>query len=141
MEYNKTYGYIGKIEYSGLFILGHARFRINFEGGASTPSGLQPATFNTSNKALQMVIENSKEFINGKIKLISCIEVEEDESVIIAESVEDAADVTRYEDVTTAQMAREVLKRDFGASQGELQNAASIKAYAEKVNVSFPNWQ
>jgi len=139
MSYLKTYGYVGKIECSALFRLGNTNFRFDFIGGSVSADGIQPAKFSTRNIAYQTVIENSKEFLSGKIKLLQQIEVEESPEITIETEEKPAAKKT-YTQVTNAQMAREVLKAEYGATQGELQNVASIRAFAEKVGVDFPSW-
>ena len=71
----KTYGVYGLTEWYGRVKAGTIEAELSFVGGTSSPSGSQPAYMVTKNPITQFVIENSKEFKNGFIKLIMCQEL------------------------------------------------------------------
>lgn len=71
----KTYGVYGLTEWHGRVKAGTIEAKLSFVGGTSSPSGSQPAYMVTKNPITQLVIENSKEFKNGFIKLIMCQEL------------------------------------------------------------------
>lgn len=61
------YGVPGMLEYQALIKVGAAKMKINFTNGSTNEAGRTPATYATSNYAVQHAIENSVEFKNGKI--------------------------------------------------------------------------
>lgn len=67
----KTYGVRGLIEWHTYYAAGRLRLRADFEGGVSTPFGITPARYSTSHPVMQHLIENSPEFKEGKVFLIS----------------------------------------------------------------------
>lgn len=66
----KTYGVAGLSEWHGKLKAGSIEVSVSFTGGTASPSGAQPAYFMTKDPVVQFVIENSKEFKNGFIKLV-----------------------------------------------------------------------
>lgn len=70
----KTYGVSGYMEWVALIECGKATVKVHFSGGSLTGYGVTPAEFTTQNPMTQAIIENSKEFKNGKIFLIREIE-------------------------------------------------------------------
>jgi hypothetical protein len=77
---------------------------------------------------VQELLENSKEFKNGMIKIA---EVYGEPAKVVEASV--------VEEVTTLQQARQYLI-EKGVSIEKLQNKADIKACAAEMNITFPNW-
>lgn len=78
----KKYGIDGLMEYQGCFHAGKTEINVHFKGGMLTAYGVTPATFSTDNKLIQFVIENSREFKGGRIKLL---EADYSEEEILAE--------------------------------------------------------
>lgn len=66
----KTYGIYGLTEWHGKVKAGTIEANLAFVGGTCSPSGAQPAYMVTKDPITQFVIENSKEFKNGFIKLV-----------------------------------------------------------------------
>lgn len=66
----KTYGVSGYMEWVALIECGKATVKVHFSGGSLTGYGVTPAEFTTQNPMTQAIIENSKEFKNGKIFLL-----------------------------------------------------------------------
>lgn len=101
-----------------------------FEGGAVSGLGSRAASYTTSDKNVQELLENSKEFKSGMIKIAE----EYGEPAKVAEVVAAVADVT------TLQQARQYLI-EKGVSIEKLQNKAAILEYAEKKGIVFPNYK
>ncbi len=74
----KTYGVPGTLEYLMLIPCGAAVAKVHFRGGSIQDRNRQPARFSTSRYLEQTIIENSNEFLTGKIILMSSIEVPDD---------------------------------------------------------------
>lgn len=74
----KKYGIDGLMEYQGCFHAGKTEINVHFKGGMLTAYGVTPATFSTDNKLIQFVIENSREFKGGRIKLLEADYSEEE---------------------------------------------------------------
>ena len=66
----KTYGISELTEWHGKLKAGTIEVNVSFVGGTASPSGAQPAYMVTKDPITQFVIENSKEFKNGFIKLV-----------------------------------------------------------------------
>ena len=62
------------MEWVALIECGKATVKVHFCGGSLTGYGVTPAEFTTQNPMTQAIIENSKEFKNGKIFLLREIE-------------------------------------------------------------------
>jgi len=65
----KTYAIHGLSEWHGDVKAGTVSVRVSFTGGTASPSGALPAYFVTKDPVTQFVLENSKEFKNGFIRL------------------------------------------------------------------------
>jgi len=68
----KTYGIYGLTEWHGKVKAGTLEANLSFVGGTSSPSGSQPAYMVTKDPITQLVIENSKEYKSGFIRLVMC---------------------------------------------------------------------
>lgn len=66
----KTYGVYGLTEWHGKVKAGTIEVKVSLVGGTSSPSGTQPAYMVTKDPVVQFVIENSKEFKSGFIRLV-----------------------------------------------------------------------
>lgn len=97
-----------------------------FEGGAVSGLGSRAASYTTNDKNVQELLENSKEFKSGMIKIAEVY----GEPAKVAEPVDEVA---------TIQQARQYLL-DKGVTMDKLQNKADIKACAAEMNITFPNW-
>ncbi len=65
----KTYAVYGLMEWVALLPVGGSVVRIPFTGGSISGYGVKPATFTTDNEVLQRLIENSRHFRSGKIRV------------------------------------------------------------------------
>lgn len=90
--------------------------------------GSRAASYTTNDKNVQELLENSKEFKSGMIKIAE----------VYGESAK-VAEAGVIEEVTTLQQARQYLI-EKGVSIEKLQNKADIKACAAEMNITFPNW-
>jgi sensor histidine kinase YesM len=124
----KRYIITGYLTYSVLLKKENKYMKCCFEGGAVSGLGSRAASYTTNDKNVQELLENSKEFKSGMIK--------------IAEEYGEPAKVAEagvIEEVTTLQQARQYLI-EKGVSIEKLQNKADIKACAAEMNITFPNW-
>ena len=128
-----TYEIHGQVERSSFFRVGKALIRVEFTGGMINSTGSYPAQYSTDNPLYQQAIEASEAFRKGEIKRGKV-----ENSVVAAEQ---AKELTPYAEVTNLQQARSVLIAEpYNCSLSELQNKAAVKAVADEMGVSFPNW-
>lgn len=66
---NKRYEAPGMMEWHPVIAVGRSRLRIPFEGGFFSGRGQSPAIFETSDEALQTMIEASALYEKGRIRL------------------------------------------------------------------------
>lgn len=126
----KRYIITGYLTYSVLLKKENKYMKCCFEGGAVSGLGSRAASYTTHDKNVQELLENSKEFKSGMIKIAEVYGMEP------AKVVEAGA----VDGVTTIQQARQYLL-DKGVTMDKLQNKADIKACAAEMNITFPNWQ
>ena len=123
----KRYIITGYLTYSVLLKKENKYMKCCFEGGAVSGLGSRAASYTTNDKNVQELLENSKEFKNGMIKIAEVYgEPEKPKGNEVPE-------------VTTLQQARQYLI-EKGVSIEKLQNKADIKACAAEMNITFPNW-
>ena len=67
----KTYVARGLLEYRMTLRTGGAAIRICFSGGSMGSNGVISAQYVTDNPAIQAMLENSEQFRNGRIMLLS----------------------------------------------------------------------
>lgn len=65
-----TYGVYNIVEWHASLKMGKATVKVAFTGGAITTNGVTPATYTTNDPVVQLAIERSNEFRNGKIKVV-----------------------------------------------------------------------
>lgn len=126
----KRYIITGYLTYSVLLKKENKYMKCCFEGGAVSGLGSRAASYTTNDKSIQELLENSKEFKNGMIK--------------IAEEYGEPAKVAEagvIDEVTTLQQARQYLMDNFEVTIEELQTRANVKEVAAKMNITFPNWK
>lgn len=127
----KRYIITGYLTYSVLLKKENKYMKCCFEGGAVSGLGSRAASYTTSDKNVQELLENSKEFKSGMIK--------------IAEEYGEPAKVAEQagviDEVTTLQQARQYLMDNFEVTIEELQTRANVKEVAAKMNITFPNWK
>ena len=124
----KRYIITGYLTYSVLLKKENKYMKCCFEGGAVSGLGSRAASYTTNDKNVQELLENSKEFKSGMIK--------------VAEVYGEPAKVAEagvIDEVTTLQQARQYLI-EKGVPMEKLQNKADIKACAAEMNITFPNW-
>lgn len=126
----KRYIITGYLTYSVLLKKENKYMKCCFEGGAVSGLGSRAASYTTNDKNVQELLENSKEYKSGMIKIAEVYGEPEkpkgNEAGVIDE-------------VTTLQQARQYLI-EKGVSIEKLQNKADIKACAAEMNITFPNW-
>ncbi len=77
----KVYGVYNIVEWYANIRAGKATVKVLFSGGAMTTQGVTPATFTTNDPIVQLAIEHSEPYRNGKIKLIKAYPTNEDVAV------------------------------------------------------------
>ena len=70
-DIRKEYGVDGYVDYVAEIRAGKVVHTVHFSGGTESGYGRTPAKFATSDIALQFIIERSKQFKTGKIRLLS----------------------------------------------------------------------
>lgn len=132
----KQYGIYGQTQAVINFPIndGQAWFCAEF-GRGRIGAGLQnrPATFTTSNPVVQGIIENSKEF-GHLIKLVRVSEEREEKKA----AAPAAPALAAHPEILSKEDAVAFLKAN-GAKATNLKDDDSIKKYAEKIGVWFPN--
>lgn len=73
-----VYGVQGMMEYQALIKIGKATLKVLFTDGSITAFGQKPAQYTTTNFLVQRAIEGSADFRRGRIKIVSCVELDED---------------------------------------------------------------
>ena len=145
-QFKKTYGVSGLIDWQAQIKAGKASLIITFTGGGLTSYGVTPAQYTTENLLYQKVIENSKDFRRGKIKLLRTVPLS-DTADITSNSVTDLEEVRKVvpkekmhvvESVYNCSDARIWLKehKDVSVVGKSKQEIIEI---AEKHGVVFPN--
>lgn len=132
----KQYGIYGQTQAVLNFPIneGKAWFTAEF-GRGRIGAGLQnrPATYTTANPVIQGIIENSKEF-GHLIKIVRVSEESEEKKA----AASDAPALTAHPEITSKEDAIVFLKQN-GAKATHLKDDESIKNYAAKIGVYFPN--
>ena len=132
----KQYGIYGQTQAIINFPIneGKAWFTAEF-GRGRIGAGLQnrPATYTTANLVIQGIIENSKEF-GHLIKIVRVSEESEEKKAAVSETPA----LTAHPEITSKEDAIMFLKQN-GAKATHLKDDDSIKKYAAKIGVSFPN--
>lgn len=141
----KTYGVYGMIEWSILLNVAGRIMNIDFEGGLASGTGIRPATFTTRNEIVQFAIENSGHFKQGRIILVSEMDIEEPKEVIaeateiIPTDTEVAAEDNLTEvEVSSLEEAVDYLVSNFDdAKKQQLRSKVTAKAFAETKGIRF----
>jgi hypothetical protein len=141
----KTYGVYGMIEWSILLNVAGRIMNIDFEGGLASGTGIRPATFTTRNEIVQFAIENSGHFKQGRIILVSEMEIEEPNEVIAEDTeitptdTEVAAEDNLTEvEVSSLEEAVDYLVSNFDdAKKQQLRSKVTAKAFAETKGIRF----
>ena len=128
----KRYIIAGYLTYSVLLKKENKYMKCCFEGGAVSGLGSRAASYTTSDKNVQELLENSKEFKIGMVKVAE-VYGEPEPAKVAEEGVID--------EVTTLQQARQYLMDNFEVSIEELQTRANVKEVAAKINRTLPNWK
>ena len=150
----KTYGIYGMVEHS-ILIGPSNNIRIDFCNGRMTTRGVEPCTFTTDNASIQEMIERTKKFKEKYIKLVRKEEIvipdEPTEESPRDEKPSDTPDEVQHTDtqdkgatfagVKNSQQAKGVLMEVYGVSMSELPNVEAVRAKAEELGLSFPNWK
>lgn len=142
MKKRITYEIRGQVERNCFFRVGKALVRVEFTGGAVNSAGITPAQYITDNPLYQSAIENSADYRNGIIRR-GAVDVLDDNGNLAAcenENIEEADEKT-FPNVSNTQQARAVLMGDpYKCPLSQLQNKHAVRAKAEELGISFPNW-
>ena len=125
----KRYIITGYLTYSVLLKKENKYMKCCFEGGAVSGLGSRAASYATNDKNVQELLENSKEFKSGMIKIAEEYGEPEPER---EPKPEDA--------VNNLQMAKDFLLKQ-GAAMEELQTKAQVLETARKMGYKFENWK
>ncbi len=90
-----TYGVYNLIEWYALLRMGKATVKVPFIGGSITTQGVTPATYTTEDPVIQLAIERSPEYRNGKIKVVRRVQLDGE--------IEIERNVSKYVPATTEQ--------------------------------------
>ena len=123
----KRYIITGYLTYSVLLKKENKYMKCCFEGGAVSGLGSRAASYTTNDKNVQELLENSKEYKSGMIKVA--------EAYGKPEPVEEESPEAK---VKTLQQARQFLM-DMGVSMEELQSKAKVLEAAKEKGITFPN--
>ena len=132
----KQYGIYGQTQAVLNFPIndGKAWFTAEF-GRGRIGAGLQnrPATYTTANPVIQGIIENSKEF-GHLIKIVRVSEESEEKKAAVPATPA----LTAHPEIYSKEDAVVYLKSQ-GAKAVNLKDDESIRKYADKIGVYFPN--
>ena len=141
MKRKVTYEIRGQIERSCYFRVGKALLRVDFTGGSINSAGMTPANYVTDNPLYQKAIEESEQFRNGEIVIGATEKIEEKVAEANAASAEANSKKEVIASVTNVQQARSILMGEpYKIPLSELQNKVAIRAKADELGISFPNW-
>ena len=115
--------------------------RVDFTGGSINSAGMTPANYVTDNPLYQKAIEESEQFRNGEIVIGATEKIEEKVAEANAASAEANSKKEVIVGVTNVQQARSILMGEpYKIPLSELQNKVAIRAKADELGISFPNW-
>lgn len=77
----KVYGVYNIVEWVAMIKVGKATVKVRFAGGAMTTNGVTPAKFTTTDPVVQLAIERSEHYRNGKIRHIKSYPTNEEMAV------------------------------------------------------------
>ena len=145
----KVYGIYGKTTVEINLPVGKATLPLVFERGCLDRKNYRPASFITSKKYIQDIIENSR-FFGKTIRLVKTYgsdapkeEVKPSPKKAATKPVEEPeAEIvqTEYPDVTTKEQLIAAVKA-HGAKAGVLADEAKLKKFITTKGLSFPNYQ
>lgn len=141
----KTYGVSGLMDWAANIKAGKATVNVHFTGGALTAYGVTPATYSTTNPLFQAVIENSDYFKNGRITLLSKMEVagsapKKQKTSSTAETTDGEADGMTVVEVADKNDAIEYLKENYpdkGYGAVKLRTKSAFDAACAEHGIKF----
>lgn len=143
MKKRITYEIRGQVERNCFFRVGKALVRVEFTGGAVNSAGITPAQYITDNPLYQSAIENSADYRNGIIRrgAVDVLDANGNFANECEDEKNEESDVNTFPKVSNTQQARAVLMGDpYKCSLSQLQNKHAVRAKAEELGISFPNW-
>ena len=141
MKRKVTYEIRGQIERSCYFRVGKALLRVDFTGGSINSAGMTPANYVTDNPLYQKAIEESEQFRNGEIVIGATEKIEDKVADANVVASEENGKKEVIVSVTNVQQARSILMGEpYKVPLSELQNKVAVRAKADELGVSFPNW-
>ena len=145
----KTYGINGLSEWHGKVKTGSIEVNVSFTGGTASPSGALPAYMVSRDPITQFVVENSKEFKDGFIKLILSQDIPGTHPRVASHSkkAEKNSDnntdtsIKAFPEVTRTQDAKNILKDLYNYDVENIRSKAQAHEAARSVGISFPHLQ
>lgn len=138
--YRKTYGIYGLLEWHG-FIESHGvKMKVHFTNGSVTAHGVAPATFTTSSKLTQHIIESGEKFKSGRIFVVSAVELPNvaTQAVNVGETVEAPTAADKKEvNVASLAEAKDYLVENHGIAASKLRSRAQIVEQAASCGIEF----
>lgn len=135
----KTYGVYRLMELTISIKLGKRTLDIPFTGGIASNRGVTPATYTTQNPVIQLAIEHSAPFRNGRVKIVKEIKVEEPVAALPAKEVvgnmEGGSKVVVQ--VACLDDARDYLMMHFDIAASKLRTKQAVLDSAETNGVTF----
>ena len=102
---------------------------------------MTPANYVTDNPLYQKAIEESEQFRNGEIVIGATEKIEEKVTDANVVASEENGKKEVIVSVTNVQQARSILMGEpYKVPLSELQNKVAVRAKADELGVSFPNW-
>lgn len=136
----KTYAIRGLMEFQALIPAGRSTVRIPFTGGALSGYGVTPATYRTSDPALQHLIEASPDFRKGRIILLRtepmCVVQGATTQQVLSASGPDGGS-TEPLSFTDMSEARDYLADHCGVERRRLKSVANIREAAHEHNITI----
>lgn len=152
----KVYGIYGRTNVEIVLPVGKARLPLSFERGSLDKKYFRPATFMTSKKYIQDMIENS-ELFGSTIKLVKVINTAENTPAVESGPEQKPAtrrqkpstetnsreggdgDATDFPEIDSREGVIEILKQN-GAKATDLVSDDKIQAFMAKRKITFSNF-
>lgn len=122
------------LEWHGTLESHGIRMKVDFTNGSVTGYGVAPATFMTKDELTQHIIENSNEFKRGRIKLVRCVILPDEEEVRSNKSSDDTAATTPTSNGEAANTVNETDgSTDEQGGSGEGSSSVKVADKAEAI--------
>lgn len=114
--------------------------KVHFTNGSVTAHGVAPATFTTSSKLTQHIIESGEKFKSGRIFVVSAVELPNvaTQAVNAGETVEAPTAADKKEvNVASLAEAKDYLVENHGIAASKLRSRAQIVEQAASCGIEF----